>query len=152
MYSSLYLLIPAAGFYYSAFDILSKLFSVAHLALLCRELCVHAQLLSHIQLLATPGSSVHGIFPGKNTVVDCHFLLQGIFPTQSRVGTHVSCIGRWVLYLRAIREDCAVGWGVLYVCVQPSQFQSLDTLDLWHVGRLIWEVTAMSVLKVREIQ
>ena len=40
-----------------------------------------------------PGSSVHGIFqarvllcpwdfPGKSTGVDCHFLLQGIFPTQ----------------------------------------------------------------------
>ena len=30
----------------------------------------------------TPGSSVHGIFPGKNTGVSCHFLLHGIFPTQ----------------------------------------------------------------------
>jgi len=29
-----------------------------------------------------PGCSVHGIFPGKNTGVDCHFLLQGTFPTQ----------------------------------------------------------------------
>ena len=29
-----------------------------------------------------PGSSVHGIFPGKNTGVGWHFLLQGIFPTQ----------------------------------------------------------------------
>ena len=29
-----------------------------------------------------PGSSVHGIFPGNSTGVDCHFLLQGIFPTQ----------------------------------------------------------------------
>ena len=29
-----------------------------------------------------PGSSVHGIFPGKNTEVGCHFLHQGIFPTQ----------------------------------------------------------------------
>ena len=29
-----------------------------------------------------PGSSVHGIFPGMNTGVGCHFLLQGIFPTQ----------------------------------------------------------------------
>ena len=28
------------------------------------------------------GSSVHGISPGKNTGVGCHFLLQGIFPTQ----------------------------------------------------------------------
>ena len=29
-----------------------------------------------------PGSSVHGYFPGKNTGAGCHFLLQGIFPTQ----------------------------------------------------------------------
>ena len=28
------------------------------------------------------GSSVHGILPDKNTGVGCHFLLQGIFPTQ----------------------------------------------------------------------
>ena len=29
-----------------------------------------------------PGSSVHGIFPGKNTGVGSHFLLQGISPIQ----------------------------------------------------------------------
>ena len=29
-----------------------------------------------------PGSSVHGILQAKNTGVGCHFLLQGIFPTQ----------------------------------------------------------------------
>ena len=29
-----------------------------------------------------PGSSIHGDSPGKNTRVDCHALLQGIFPTQ----------------------------------------------------------------------
>ena len=29
-----------------------------------------------------PGSSVHGVSPGKNTEVGCHALLQGIFPTQ----------------------------------------------------------------------
>ena len=29
-----------------------------------------------------PGSSVHGIFPGKNAGVDSHSLLQGIFPTH----------------------------------------------------------------------
>ena len=29
-----------------------------------------------------PGSSVHGDSPGKNTGVDCHTLLQRIFPTQ----------------------------------------------------------------------
>jgi len=31
---------------------------------------------------STPGSIVHGDSPGKNTGVRCHFLLQGIFPTQ----------------------------------------------------------------------
>ena len=30
----------------------------------------------------TPGSSVHGDFPGKNTGVGCHFLLPRIFLTQ----------------------------------------------------------------------
>ena len=29
-----------------------------------------------------PGSSIHGISPGKNTWVGCHFLLQEIIPTQ----------------------------------------------------------------------
>ena len=29
-----------------------------------------------------PDSSVHGIFPRKNTEVVFHFLLQGIFPIQ----------------------------------------------------------------------
>ena len=40
-------------------------------------------------------------FPGKNTGVGGHFLLQGIFPTQ---GTHVSCAGRQILYHRATGE------------------------------------------------
>ena len=40
-----------------------------------------------------PGSSVHGHSPGKNSGVDCHALLQGIFPTQDLLGSNqVSCI------------------------------------------------------------
>ena len=35
-------------------------------------------------------------FPGKNTGVDCHFLIQGIFPTQG--SNHSSWIGRRILY------------------------------------------------------
>ena len=38
-------------------------------------------------------------FPGKNTGVCCHFLLQGIFLTRDGIRiSYVSCIGRWVLY------------------------------------------------------
>ena len=29
-----------------------------------------------------PGSSLYGIFQAKNTGINCHFLLQGIFPTH----------------------------------------------------------------------
>ena len=38
-----------------------------------------ACVVSHVRLFATQqtvGSSVHGIFPGKNTGAGCHFLLQ----------------------------------------------------------------------------
>ena len=52
------------------------------------RLWVHATagMLSHVRPwpldCSPPGSSVHGDSPGKNTGVGCHFLLQGIFPTQ----------------------------------------------------------------------
>ena len=50
-----------------------------------------------------PGSSVHGDSPGKNTGVDCHALLQGIFPTQGLNQSLLNC--RWVLYtIWATRE------------------------------------------------
>ena len=39
----------------------------------------------------SPGSSVHGDSPGKNTGVSCHALSQGIFPTQGSKA-QVSCI------------------------------------------------------------
>ena len=41
--------------------------------------------LSHVQLSATPWAiacQAPWDFPGKNTGVSCHFLLQRIFPTQ----------------------------------------------------------------------
>ena len=57
-----------------------------------------------------PGSSIHCFFPGKNTGVGCHFLLQGIFLTQglnqgllyyrhtpqclSHQGSHIK-VGQW---------------------------------------------------------
>ena len=43
-----------------------------------------------------PGSSVHGDFPGKNTGVGFHALLQGIFSTQGSKPSLPHC--RWILY------------------------------------------------------
>ena len=51
----------------------------------CLTLCLVAQLcltLCDPMDYSTPGSSVHGDSPGKNTGVGCHALLQGILPTQ----------------------------------------------------------------------
>ena len=43
-----------------------------------------------------PGSSVHGDYPGKNTGMGCHALLQGIFPIQGLNPGLWHC--RWILY------------------------------------------------------
>ena len=43
-----------------------------------------------------PGSSVHGDSPDKSTGVDCHALLQGIFPIQGSNPGLSYC--RWILY------------------------------------------------------
>ena len=43
-----------------------------------------------------PGSSVHGDSPGKSTGVDCHTLLQRIFPTKGSNPGLPHC--RWTLY------------------------------------------------------
>ena len=47
---------------------------------------VRLYMLSFVCLFATPWTVAHQVplsmeFPGKNTGVGCHFLLQGIFPT-----------------------------------------------------------------------
>ena len=41
-----------------------------------------------------PGSSVHGVSPGKNTGLGCHALLQGIFPTQGS-NPRLLCLLHW---------------------------------------------------------
>ena len=39
-------------------------------------------------------NSVHGDSPGKNTIVGCHVLLQGIFPIQGS-NPHLLCLLHW---------------------------------------------------------
>ena len=41
-----------------------------------------------------PGSSAHGVSPGKNTGMGCHALLQGIFPTQGSNPGLLHC--KWI--------------------------------------------------------
>ena len=58
--------------------------------------------LSRVLLFASPWNVTARLlgpwdFPGKNTGVGCHFLLQWIFLTQGS-NACLSCIGRWILY------------------------------------------------------
>ena len=55
-----------------------------------------------------PGSSIHGIFLGKNTGVGCHLLLQEIFPTQGSNLGLLHC--RQTLYRLSYKEiyDCPI--------------------------------------------
>ena len=46
----------------------------------CAKLLLSRLTLCDPMVGSLPGSSVHGIFPGKNTGVGCRALLQGIFP------------------------------------------------------------------------
>ena len=53
-------------------------------------------------------------FPGKNNAVGCHFLLQGISPTQ-RSNPYL-LLGRKILYLRVIWDICENGLLCYYYC------------------------------------
>ena len=64
---------------------------------MCAWMCSFGQ--SWLTFCDPPGSSVHGIFPGRSTGAGCHFLLQEIFPTQGQTcDSCISCFGRWILY------------------------------------------------------
>ena len=83
-----------------------------------------------------PGSSLHGISPGKNTGVGCHALLQGIFPTQGlnpRLLRLLCC--RWILYHWVIREaQLDKGWvplGLSHFCLLLSRRVSGVTACLY---------------------
>ena len=70
-------------------------------------MCIQSCLpLCHPRDCSLSSSSVQEIFPGKHTGVGCHFLHQGIFPTQGSFQTRdqnfiscVSCSDRWVFVL-----------------------------------------------------
>ena len=75
-------------------------------------------------------------FPGKNTTVGCHFLLQRIFLTQgSNPLLHVFCTERQILYHCTTWEAPARPWASLYAhcdtfgSVQFSRSVVSDSFD-----------------------
>ena len=73
------------------------------------------------------GSSVHGIFQARNTVVDCHFLLQEIFPSQGQKN------GEWgIIWNTLVLEMALTGWKattVSHISINASErTKSLDKM------------------------
>ena len=78
-----------------------KILNIIPSVCVCVCVCVHSVPQSCLTLLQPmdrklPGSSVHEIFPGKNTGVDHHSLLQGIVTTQGLSSRLLHC--GWILY------------------------------------------------------
>ena len=76
-------------------------------------MCLVAQLylLRNSMDCSSPGPSVHGDSPGKNTGVGCHALLQGIFPNQGSNPGLLHC--RWNLYHLSHQKPKNTGVGIL---------------------------------------
>ena len=70
--------------------------------------------------------------PGKNTGVDCPFVLQRIFTTQA--WRQVSCIGRQVLYCWATREAQPSDIAVLLLCTRKLRLrEAVDSAPaIWY--------------------
>ena len=67
-------------------------------------------------------------FPGENTGVGCHFLLQGVFPTRDQ--THVSCIifiGRYIFLPLAPSGKLFETYYTLFTCGSVAYFRSPAT-------------------------
>ena len=67
---------------------------------------------------SSPGSSVHGDSPGKNTEVGCHALLQRMFPTQGLNPGLLQC--RQILY-----GSIATSLFPMYLCYWRSRMFSV---------------------------
>ena len=72
-----------------------------------------------------PGSFVHGIFQARNTGVGCHFLLQGILPTQGS-NLHLLCLLCWLVDSSPLTSLCtnrnrpSSGWLMSTMAVASS--------------------------------
>ena len=67
----------------------SSLWALAAITQLCLTLC-------NLMNWSPPGCSVHGISQARTLEWGCHFLLQGILPTQGSNPHLLHC--RWILY------------------------------------------------------
>ena len=98
--------------------------------------CLVAQLcptLCNPKDCSLPSSSVHGDSPGKNTGVDCHALLQGIFPTQGSNAGLLHC--RQILYHLCHRRNPLYQQSLHFPHLHGILFFSSASFSLTHVKK-----------------
>ena len=86
-----------------------------------------------------PGFFVHGIFQARK--LECHFLLQEIFPTQG--SNHISCVDRWIIYPLShpgIKPPSSVLTGGLFTHWKPGSLPWL--LEKWP-GNILMDSSAI---------
>ena len=85
-------------------------------------------------------------FPGKNTEVGCHFLLQGIFPTQELSPRLLHLLRllhcSWIRYLRATWETAFHTW---LHRLQNRLFETLPSPTLYFIIPLSWSVHTLTL-------
>ena len=86
-----------------------------------------------------PGSSVHGDSPGKNTGVDCHALLQGIFPTQGTNTGLLHC--RWILYLLSHQGSPRIPEWVAYPFSRGTSRPRNQNWGLLHCRWILYQLS-----------
>ena len=96
-------------------------------------------LFSHVWLFATPWAVARPAplsmgFPGKNTGVGCHALLQGDLSDQGIES--ISCNGRQIVYCWATREALHLDYPPF---INPEREHSGRSRRFWH-GRCWWQV------------
>ena len=82
-----------------------------------------------------PGSSVHGNSSGKNTGVDCHALLQGIFPTQESNPGLPHC--RQILYCLSHQGSSRILKWVVYPFSRRSSWPRIWNVVSCTAGRFL---------------
>ena len=83
-----------------------------------------------------PGSSIHGIFPGKNTGVGSHSLLQGILPTQGSNPGLLHC--KQILY--HLSHQGSPHFFLNDYCLVSFPLLSLQCSQIYLHNRIIWEL------------
>ena len=75
------------------------------------------------------GSSVHADFPGKNTGMGCHAVLQGIFPTQG-LNSHLLYFLHWQAGSLPLAPPGQTPWNTnnIKIAILPKITYKLNTI------------------------